>query len=303
MSEMMVDDDEDSLDGYYGTIFQGDSSSDSGSEGEGEGEGGSTMEHTASDHLETSFKNDPGADSEAPFSVVATLLKESEGATATRALAPGGKTYQRQIEKAKRIIRDAEMGILGEMGQIAAGVPVDDKVKQFSRSKAQKLQALRRVPKTLHIVLQALVTQVVQIELKNDSIITGTLDFADEAMNCSLSVATEMRPCNKRGGVLETASATTVPVHAPSVFGAISSNSASRSDTSATASTTTAQRAYVDTPTPTGHMEYTQRLLDTVLVRGSTIRFVLPPKNFRSRENVTKFLQKQQNRGKMPKLW
>ena len=301
---MMVDDDEDSLDGYYGTIFQGDSSSDSGSEGEGEVEGGSTTEHTASDHLENPFKNDPGADSEAPFSVVATLLKESEGAT--RALAPGGKTYQKQIEKAKRIIRDAEMGIFGEMGQIAAGVPVDDKVKQFSRSKAQKLQALRRVPKTLHVVLQALVTQVVQIELKNDSIITGTLDFTDEAMNCTLSVATEMRPCNKRGGgVLETAFATAVSVHAPSVFGAISSNSASSSDASATASTTTAQRAYIDTPTPTGPMEYsyTQRLLDTVLVRGNTIRFVLPPKNFRSRENVAKFLQKQQNRGKVPKLW
>ena len=288
---MIVDDDEASLDGYYGTIFQGDSDTGSDSEKDSEDESSSPAKVSCAAAAEDAFR-----------SQMLVLLQESDAAAATRSKAPGGKTHQKQVEKAKRIIRDAEMGIFGEIGQIAAGVPVDDAVKQFSRSWKQRRQEQRRTPQTLHVVLQALLTQEVQIEMKNDSVITGTLDFVDEAMNCTLSAATEVR-ARDRVRPAAAAPASQLPPPPPPSAPASASLAlyAPAGSTGVRSGNVPARPLAPDQQQCAQHTQW-QLQLDSVLVRGTTIRMVLLPRSFRGRIDVDNYFNKQQSRGKAPKL-
>ena len=136
------------------------------------------------------------------------------------------------------------------------------------------------------IVLLALAStgSRVTFELKNDSVVVGTLDYVDKHMNCTLSDATEsrQRPAEQRrkAGKSEMRAE-----------GSASSSASSSSSSSA---------ATMDLQT---NRERPPLRLETMQVRGDSIRYVLPPRGFHARKEVHAWVEKEQRKGMTPKLY
>jgi len=182
---------------------------------------------------------------------------------------PGlGRKHQTELRKAEITIRNAEMGLYEDptMASGGSGIKRAKTVKTDSRLNS------------LIAVLLALQGGPVSIELKNDDVVNGTLDSVDARMNCTL-VDVQKKSHDAPHPKHPSSSRSSGALHLPSPLSLVATE-----DTAAA------------NPCPWEH-------LDSYWVKGSAIRFVLPPASFRPRRDVAQYLERQEKKGRVPKLW
>jgi small nuclear ribonucleoprotein (snRNP)-like protein len=216
--------------------------------------------------------------------------------------AGGGQWHRGELRKAEITMRNAALGLYGPehiqagrqaLAEAGLAVPeVHTSNKAGSRhgraaghsadleSDAQAQAQLdgitafkkKRQPdgaNSMIIVLLALASSGsrVTIELKNDSVVVGTLQYVDKHMNCTLSDATESRqqPTEQR-----------------------KAGKGKRE--------MRMEEALAQASRPPLRLE-------TMQLRGDSIRYVLPPRGFNARREVHVWAEKEQRKGRTPKLY
>jgi small nuclear ribonucleoprotein (snRNP)-like protein len=182
---------------------------------------------------------------------------------------PGlGHKYQTELRKAEITIRNAEMGLYEDPAMASGGSGI-------KRAKSVKTDSRLN---SLIAVLLALQGGPVSIELKNDDVVNGTLESVDARMNCTL--VDVQKKSHDAPHPKHPSSSRSSGAHPPSPLSLVATE-----DTAAAAN-----------PCPCEHM-------DSFWVKGSAIRFVMPPASFRPRRDVAQYLESQEKKGRVPKLW